>query len=332
LVLLIAGVAWLVMISGPLVGAIIVAALIAYLLNPVVVWLARRTPLGQGAAAELVFLLSLLLVIAIPASLGTVAVSQFSRFRSDLVAAAEELEALLVQPISLMGFRLVPEEYVAQLLAQSGELLRALPGGSLNVLSSLTSNILWALVVVVLVYYFLKDGARLLPWLVRQVPGPYQPEAERLLEEVNAVWGKFLRIQILMFGLLSLMMLAGTGIIVALFRTGLLRWSPYLFVLLLIGVYTLIQQIDNLWLRPQLLGRSLHLHPGVVFVGLVGALIVSGFLGALLVVPLLGTAKVTGRYLHRKLLGKPGWADAEQTDREAQERAPEEEPVQAATS
>jgi predicted PurR-regulated permease PerM len=261
------------------------------------------------------------------------AVRQFGRFRSDLLAAARELEQWLLQPVSFLGFRWELRDYLAQLQEQSSELLASLPGGSLNVLSSVTSNLLWALVVVVLVYYFLKDGARVLPWLVNLAPEPHRPELRRLLDEIDDIWGKFLRIQLLMFVVLSLMMAVGTLLIVGLFRSGLLRWSPILFVILLVLVYTLIQQIDNLWLRPQLLGRQLQLHPGVVFIALVGALILSGFLGALVVVPLLGTLKVAGRYLHRKLLGKPPWPEAEIVPKPAtHEKTREREPASAPPS
>ena len=54
-----------------------------------------------------------------------------------------------------------------------------------------------------------------------------------------------------------------------------------------------------------------RLHPGVVFAGLVGALMISGFLGALVVVPLIATGKLVGNYVHRKMLGLPPWPDAE---------------------
>jgi hypothetical protein len=57
------------------------------------------------------------------------------------------------------------------------------------------------------------------------------------------------------------------------------------------------------------LGRQLNLHPGIVFVGLVGALVLSGFLGALVVVPLMATAKAIGQYVHHKLLGIPPWPE-----------------------
>ena len=143
------------------------------------------------------------------------------------------------------------------------------------------------------------------PWLVTLVPELHQEEIGILLDKIDQVWGKFLRIQILMFFVIFVLMVVGTLLIVGLFRFGLLRWSPLGFIALLVLLYTAIQQLDNLWIRPHILGRQMRLHPGLVFAGLVGALMVSGLLGALLVVPLLATAKVVGRYVHRKLLGLP---------------------------
>jgi len=70
-----------------------------------------------------------------------------------------------------------------------------------------------------------------------------------------------------------------------------------------------VQQVDNLWLRPQFLGKQLRLHPGIVFVGLIGALALSGVLGALVVVPIMATAKVVGQYVHLKLLGLDPWTE-----------------------
>jgi predicted PurR-regulated permease PerM len=55
------------------------------------------------------------------------------------------------------------------------------------------------------------------------------------------------------------------------------------------------------WLRPQLMGYALKLHPGVIFVGLIAGLALSGLLGALLIVPLLATAKVMARFGYDRL-------------------------------
>jgi tetrahydromethanopterin S-methyltransferase subunit F len=77
--------------------------------------------------------------------------------------------------------------------------------------------------------------------------------------------------------------------------------------LLLIFVYTAAQQVDNLWLRPQLMGQHLRLHPGLVFAGLAAALMVGGILGALLIVPLMATLKVIGKYIYCQLMDLPPW-------------------------
>ncbi|MCB0217769.1 MAG: hypothetical protein KDH92_14095, partial [Chloroflexi bacterium] len=55
----------------------------------------------------------------------------------------------------------------------------------------------------------------------------------------------------------------------------------------------------------QILGSTLRLHPGLVFVGVFGALATFGVLGALVVVPVLGSLAVLGRYAHPRILGLP---------------------------
>ena len=90
---------------------------------------------------------------------------------------------------------------------------------------------------------------------------------------------------------------------------GWLPLSPVGLIVLFILVYTGIQQVDNLWLRPQLLGRSLQLHPGVVLVGLIAALALSGLLGALIIVPMMATIKIIFMYLHAKWLGVSYWPE-----------------------
>jgi tetrahydromethanopterin S-methyltransferase subunit F len=100
---------------------------------------------------------------------------------------------------------------------------------------------------------------------------------------------------------LAVLVISSTTLIIWLFRQGWLPLSPIGLALLLVGVYAAIQQVDNLWLRPQLMGHALKLHPGVIFVGLIAGLALGGLLGALLVVPLLATVKVLSRFVYTRL-------------------------------
>jgi predicted PurR-regulated permease PerM len=181
------------------------------------------------------------------------------------------------------------------------------PASSLSTLNAITDNLLWSTVVLVSFYYFLKDGPQIKPWLVSLLPPQAQPDGQRLLDEIDTIWSLFLRVQLFIFVILAFLMVASTVLIIWLFRNNWLPLSPIGLIVLLILVYTAIQQVDNLWLRPQLLGRRLKLHPGLVFVGLITALALSGLLGALIVVPLIATAKILGGYAHAKLLGRSPW-------------------------
>ena len=293
---------WLMIVAAPLLHSIAIAALLAYLLNPATRALQNRTVLGRAGAAMSVFILVLLVLVSIPAIVGTLAVSMVDQLGADLLAAGREIRAWFSEPISILGFSFNPEDALSSFEGMALDAVRTLPEGSLNVLSTVTTNVLWGLVVFVMLFYFLRDGHLIKPWIVRLFPLKYRAELAQLLEEVDRVWGRFLRIQILMFGLLTVLMAIGTLLIVGLFRTGMLEWSPLGFILLLVALYTLLQQVDNLWLRPRVLGRQLHLHPALVFVALVGGLTVGGLLGALVSVPLIATVRVVGKYLHRKFV------------------------------
>ncbi len=301
------GAVWLAVMASPLLNALVISALLAYLLDPVVRLLARRTRLNRSLAAVIVYLLFLLILASIPATLGAVAVDQFHHLEEDFAAAVDALRQWLFQPIDVLGYQLHPRALLDNLEQFAGNALATLSSGSLDVVSEVTTNLLWGLAILVSLYYFLKDGHRIKPWLVGLAPGEYQAEARRLLDEIDRVWGVFLRVQILIFVVLAVLMAAGTFLVIWLFRTDLLGLSPFGLILLLILIYAAVQQVDNLWLRPQLMGKQLRLHPGLVFIGLLGALGLSGVLGAIVVVPCLATAKVVGRYVHHKLLGLCPW-------------------------
>lgn len=309
IVMALATAVWIAVVASPLLQAVGIAALLAYLLDPAVRFFMRRARMRRSWAAAVTFLLFLLVLVGIPAWLGSVAVAQLIRLETDFLAAVAAIGQWLTQPVIILGVPFHFPDLMRNLPALTGETLATLPSGSLDILSSVTTNLLWGSAVLVTLYYFLKDGPRIKPWLAELAPVNYQGEVRRLLDEVDRIWGKFLRVQLLIFLILAVLGAIGTLLVVWLFRSGLVQWSLFGFILLLLGVYTAVQQVDNLWLRPQFLGKQLRLHPGIVFVGLIGALALSGVLGALVIVPVIATGKVIGRYVHRKLLGLPPWPE-----------------------
>lgn len=301
------GTVWLVIVFNPFVNALLIAALFAYLLDPLVRLLMRRTRITRAWGARLIFVVFFLLLTSVPVALGTLAAGQFQRIKTELVEAVTAYERWIAQPFEILGFRIYPQLLLDNLEQAAGSILSALPEGSFNILSGVTTNLLLGLIVLISIYYFLKDGAKIKLWLIGSAPVEYQGDIERLLDEIDEVWSVFLRVQLLIFVVLAALMSSGTFLVIWLYRTRLLALSPLGFILLLILVFIAAQQVDNLWLRPKLMGRHLHLHPGLVFAGLTAALVVGGILGALLIVPLMATVRVIGRYIYCQLLDLSPW-------------------------
>jgi len=310
-VLLILGALWLFITFQSVLTALVIAGLLAYLFDPLSKRLSRRTRLSRAGAARMVFIGLIVVLATIPAMLGAIVLEQFNRLESEFLDAIVAIETWASRPIELLGYRIYPETLVSNLEQAAGSILGSIPAGSINLLSGFTTNLLWVLLLFFSLYYLLVDGHQIVPWLIQMTPPGYQEDFRKLLGELDEVWGVFLRVQILMFFVLGFLMGAGFLLVIWLFRSGLIPFSPLLLILLIILVVTIAQQIDNLWLRPQLMGRSLRMHPGLVFVGLTGALMVGGLLAAFFIVPLMGTAKVLGRYIYCRLSDLPPWPDDE---------------------
>jgi len=252
---------WLGIVFNPLLNPLLTAALFAYLLNPLVRLLTRRTRITRPWGARLIFVVFFLLLTSVPAALGTLAVGQYHRIATELVEAVAAYERWITQPIKILGFHIYPQLLLDNLELAAGNVLSSLPKGSFNFLSGVTTNLLWGLIILVSIYYFLKDGPKVNLWLIGFAPIEYQGDIERMLDEIDEVWSVFLRMQLLIFVVLAALMSSGTFLVI----WRLLAFSPLVFILLLILVYTAAQQVDNLWLRPKLMGRHLHLHPGLAF-------------------------------------------------------------------
>ena len=307
--------AWLLITLQPLIVALTISALLGYLLNPLVKKLATRLKGHRPLAATLIYLLVLGIFAGLFALLGAVTLDLWPSIQHELSDALAIMQGWLTRPFPIFGFQVDPTTIIESLNTAWSNALSTLTIGEEGVLSGLTQNLLWTLVVLVSFFYFLKDGQRIQPWIVDHLPLEFRPDARQLLAEIDAVWSVFLRVQLFIFAVLAVLIVSSTTLIIWLFRQGWLPLSPICLALLLVAVYAAIQQVDNLWLRPQLMGQALKLHPGIVFVGLIAALALSGLLGALLVVPILATVKVLSHYFYTKL----GWRTPETTTPETTE-------------
>jgi predicted PurR-regulated permease PerM len=72
-------------------------------------------------------------------------------------------------------------------------------------------------------------------------------------------------------------------------------------MLIVIGLHLVYQQFDLNYLIPRIIGRSVHLPPLVVILGIVTGAVLAGVLGILLAAPTIASARVLGRYVYANL-------------------------------
>ena len=90
------------------------------------------------------------------------------------------------------------------------------------------------------------------------------------------------------------------------------NWLPvnnFEFGLIVVGLYVVLINIKNIWLRPYIFGRSIHMNELIIFVAIIAAVIFSGILGAFIIIPILASLEVIWNYLHARMLGLPPFRD-----------------------
>jgi predicted PurR-regulated permease PerM len=348
LIILLMGLVWLLFAIRALIGPLVIAASLAYVLNPAVALITNRTKLSHNWSASVVYLLFLAVLVALLIIFVPVVISQAKSLAIELQGIKVQLEDALARPVTFLGFDLSFDDLLTELQEISSPVLK--PDRLLRVLRATTTNLTWVLVVLVATYYLLRDWERLREWLIRLAPEAYQPDVQRLHEEIKGIWRAYLRGQLLLMLLVGVLTGLGSaaiglpGAVVLGLLAGLLDLIPSLgptatavvaaiiawfegstylplsnawFTVVVIALYTFVQLVENVWLQPRIMGRSLRLHPGLVFVAVVGALALAGALVALIIVPLIGSAIVVGRYVRCMILGSEPWpepVDSSSTD------------------
>lgn len=321
---------WLIIKLQPLISALIIAGLIAYILHPLVNFLIRRTKLSHNGAVTIVYLIFLILLIAIPAILTPVVIAQTREFIPDIEFLTERLKTLTGTPLVIGGFSIPLNNVFSDLEASIAQTVTQIATNLGFVLADVSTNLLWGLIALVSVYYLLRDSHRLHRWLLSYIPQQYHPHTNHLLHEIDLIWGSFLRGQLLLMLIVGVFSWLGTmavgmpaaliiGVIagvldiipslgptlaaliavtIALFEgSTFLPVSNWLFAIIVLAIFLIIQQAENIWIRPALMGRRLRLHPAIVFVSVLTSLALFGILVTLIIVPLLSTVGMVTRYL-----------------------------------
>jgi predicted PurR-regulated permease PerM len=144
-----------------------------------------------------------MLALAIAVTVVPPLIEQITILTEDLQTILLQLEETLARPIDILGFELSLDSLILDFQMLSADFVR--PDLLLGVLEVASTNLGWALVILVTTYSLLQDWPRMREWLIRQAPESHRPDARRLYEQVRVVWESYLR------GQLSLMVIIGVA-------------------------------------------------------------------------------------------------------------------------
>lgn len=192
-----------------------------------------------------------------------------------------------------------------------------------SVIGTITSVTVTLVTVPFILFYMLKDGEKLVPTVEKFFPEHNRSKVARLLHEMSATLSRYISgqmIECLFVGTFSAIGYSMTGIpyalLVGLFA-GITNIIPYLgpyiglmpalflafskslpTVFWVIVVCIVVQQLDGNLVYPNVIGKSLHLHPLTIIIILLVAGNIAGLLGMILGVPLYAVTKVVVKFIY----------------------------------
>ena len=319
-----------------------IAAFVAYLINPAVFYLTTQTRMGRGPAVNLVYFSTVLLLLGLPSTLLPIFADEVQIVVQDLLDLTNQLGGIFSVPIRFFGLTFHLEEWGRSIFQVQNTVLSPLPEEVLKLLETTSVSILWFLVILVSVHLFLSQWPTIRDWLIGLAPPPYRPEMEELYSRLRNIWMAYLRGQIVLMFIVGVVFTIAwiiigipgalvLGVIAGLF-TLVPDVGPFLAMVLAAGVallegsnwiplsnfwvagivvivYLVLINLKNFFLRPYIMGRSVHMNEALIFIAIVIATILKGILGALLVVPVLASVVVIGGYIQRRVAGLPPFED-----------------------
>lgn len=307
-VVLTAGVVWGLRTLSTVVIPIMLALIFASTFWPVTKWLrARRVP---GALSAVIELLSILIILGL---IGWLIVWAVQDQWDELAAKAQDGFSELLTWVQTLPF--APD--TAQIEEWRQTIIDFVTtsefgSGALAGVGAVASFVTGLVLMIVVLFFFLKDGPAIWRFVLRPFTGQTLARAERIGAKTVETLGSYVRgtasvalvdavgigiglvilqvplalpLAVLVF-LLSFIPLVGAtvagilGALVALVANGPLS------AVLVVGVVVLVNQLEGNLLQPVLMGKVLKLHALVILLALTVGTVLAGILGAVLAVPI----------------------------------------------
>ncbi|MCG6134938.1 MAG: AI-2E family transporter [Nostoc sp. LLA-1] len=285
----------------------IFAGILAFLLNYPVKWTERFLP--RGIAIIIIFLLSLLIVGGLVATLGFAILSQFQellnqapQFLDYLISLLDTLQNLLTRFNFQVNLQAVEEELRNQILAGIGT--------GLTTFQIIVTNLVDLVLIAVVAFFMLLDGKRIWNFIMKIFPPNTRDKFTSAVQQnfLGFFWGRLLlslffgisvfivfivmQLPYALFlaaiaGVFDLIPGIGATIGIALVSLIVLPQGILVSLKVLIGCVVL-QQVEENLLMPRIMQGSINMNPVFMFFALLVGARVAGLVGVFLSIPVAG--------------------------------------------
>jgi predicted PurR-regulated permease PerM len=315
----------------------IVWPLVIGLLLTTLTWPPMRFLLRRGwsptLAASVVTVLFLLVAAGIVALIAVPVASQSGELSDGVIKGVQELrEWAAGPPLNIDDAQINKAFDSAVSRAQNG--LGSITGAVVTGVSTVLNGLVTGVLALFLMFFFLKDGPRFLPWLARQLPGRLATDVPTVAARGWDTLGSFVRSQAAV-GLLDAVLIglglwildvplvlplavltfvsAFVPIIGALFAGFVavliaLVSNGFTDALIVLAIIVVVQQLEGNVFQPMIQSRGLGLHAAVILLAVTLGGSLAGIVGSLLAVPVAALIAVAWDYL-REQLSEPSSED-----------------------
>lgn len=312
---------WVLYVAAPSLKPLLIAAVLAYLLHPLVVKLQKKLKTKKVIAviltlALIVVITVLLINIILPPILNqmTAFVREFSGYSSAFSHQMDQLIEFLEQK----GLAGEITEELDQILGQIYTAMYNFLIGFLSAVLGYIFKLVDVLIILILLVYFLLDGPKMVAGVVESLPKALKEPARNVLSGVDHIVWSYLKTQVLIsaitglvsavvFKLMDLDFAMLLGII-----AGVLNMIPYfgsiiggaaavLVALLTSGLrkavivcvaVLIIQQVLGNVVTPKMQAKSSGMHPVTIIAALLICNYLWGTVGMFISVPVAGLVKL----------------------------------------
>ncbi|MFD3502746.1 AI-2E family transporter [Streptomyces sp. NPDC058676] len=311
------------------VWPLIVGLLLTTLTWPLARFL-RRRGWPAALAAAVVTVLFLLVALGVVALIAVPVASQSGELTDGVVEGVQKLRDWAAGPPLNIGDAQVTKA-IDTAVARAQDGLGNMVSTVVTGVSTVVNGVVTAVLALFLMFFFLKDGPRFLPWLARQLPGRLATDIPTVAARSWDTLGAFVRSQAAV-GLLDAVLIglglwivgvplvlplavltfvsafvpivgalfAGfVAVLIALVSNGLTD------ALIVLAIIVVVQQLEGNVFQPMIQSRGLGLHAAVILLAVTLGGSLSGIVGSLLAVPVAALIAVVWNYVREQLSDAP---------------------------